>query len=187
MINLAPASVKDRYRAYSLAYTVTVIYVIVIAALSLGALVLGTRILTLNAGLDDKQNTLAKYDSDKKKNQELLLQAGLIEDRLKSSAQYQETRHWETIIHQIADLTPTDIQLTNLKTTIETGKPINLTLTGKTSDQRSIILLRDQLKSLTFINTSTIQTIAEAKAESGSGKTYTFTIITTIKNDVTTK
>lgn len=187
MINLAPASVKDRYRAYSLAYTVTVIYVIVIAVLGLGALVLATRILTLNAGLDDKQNTLARYESDKKKNLDLLKQAGLVEDRLKNAAQYQETRHWETIIHQVADITPTDIQLTSLKTAIETGKPISLTLIGKTTNQRSILLMRDQLKNQGWVLTSAIQIITEGKAESGSGKAYTFTIATTLKNDVTTK
>lgn len=175
MLNLLPLEVKQQRRVKSQLYSVTLIYILVLVALTLGAIGLTTWGFIQQTEIDSKQERIAQLTSQRQTKNDVINKAAFIEDRLNSASQFTETRHWEDILNEVASSTPTDMTLAAITVALspETGQT-SVTLGGATSDRRSIVLFRDKIESSEHFTNSTIQSLSESAGE--GGKLFTFTL-----------
>lgn len=179
MLNLLPAEYKNRFRAQSAVYGLSLTYFIIAVVVVLGAAVLATLNLTQTVRNSDIQGQIDELKNQKQRSREIALQASFLEDRLAQAATYQETSRWDKVLDQVANVTPTDVRLTSLKVDINTTKGGTLNIAGETADRRSIVLFKDKLISQKELTGVILQSITETKAT--SGKMFTFTIQAGIK------
>ncbi len=170
MLNLLPQTIKDRYRISSRLYAIGVVYLLVLVVIVLGALVVATYNLTAVANLGQKQVEIDALSAQKKNVTSVTAKAAFIEDRMQGSAAFQENAEWEKTLQQVAEATPTNIQLTSLRLT--SG---GIDVSGKTTDRRAIVLFGDRLSQQPAFSSANIQAINEEKAASGA-KAFTFTL-----------
>ncbi len=170
MLNLLPKEVKEKYHASTKAYGISVIYLIVIAVLGLGAAGLATFNYMQQVDIGNKQGDLQSLVSQQQKGSDITKQAAFLEDRLTASTRYQEKADWSATLGTIAGDIPTDVQLTSLKLTDSS----NLELSGQTTDQLSAILLKQRLTAEKNFSNVTMTALTETKGD--KGLVYTFTI-----------
>lgn len=170
MLNLLPQTIKDRYRISSRLYAIGLVYFFVLVVTVLGALGIATYNLTATANLGQKQVEIDALAAQKQNITSVTAKAAFIEDRMQGSAAYQEKAEWEKTLQQVADATPTNVQLTSLRLT-----SAGIDVSGKTTDRRAIVLFADRLTQQSAFSSANIQSINEEKATSGA-KSFTFTI-----------
>lgn len=183
MINLLPPEVKQRHIVSSRIYTLTLLYIVVLVILGLGAVALGTYNLTLGGTRSEREATLASLVAEKEKYSKLISQAAFVEDRLKTAKTYQETRKYEEVLDYVATSTPVDVQVTGINITV--NEKVSLTITGETRERRSVILFRDKLSQVTGLEPASVANITEGS--DSKGKIFAFTITSTLKKDAAKK
>ena len=182
MINLIPSEHKNRYRASSRFYKVIAIYAFSVAII--GVCLVGLYFYNTlgKSKLADKQNQLDSLVAQTKQAGSITIQAALIEDRVAAAKQYQEKEQWEVVLKTIGDMTPTNIQMTSLKVTVDSTKAATTVILGGTSpDRRSVVLYNDKLASETSFLSPTIQSLSA----NTDNTIFTFGIQFTYKSKVT--
>lgn len=179
MINLLPSEVKQRRRHLSRLYLLTFVYILVSAVSVLGAIGLFSYNFSQNRQISDKEEQISQVDAQKSAQKEIVDEAIFIEDRLNNSSSYQDKTKWDDLLSQVAEATPTDVQLTNLKLAADANKPISLSLSGKTVDRRSIVLFKDKLSKDGHYSLVEITNISDTGDSSNS---FTFNITAQINN-----
>lgn len=175
MLNLLPQKIKERHHVSSKLYTLGLVYFVLLVLLGLGAIGLATYNLTAAASLGQKQTEIDVLNAQKKKQTDITAKAAFIEDRLNAVGTYQEKVEWEKIIQQVADATPTDVQLTALKLTA-TG----IDVSGRTTNRRAIVLFSERLSTQSSLSSTNIQSISDDATAVGP-KAFTFTINVGVK------
>lgn len=175
MLNLLPKEVKEKYNASTKAYSISVIYLIVVAILGLGAAGLATFNYMQQVDISNKQGDLQSLVSQQQKSSDITKQAAFLEDRLAASTKYQEKADWSPVLGTIASDIPTDVQLTSLKLTDSS----NFELAGQTTNELSAILLKQRLASEKNFNNVTMTALTETKGD--KGLVYTFNITFGVK------
>lgn len=175
MLNLLPQEVKDRYKYHSKLYSLGLAYILILVVLGLGAIGIATYNLTVAASLGQKQTEIDVLAAQKQKKTDVTDKAAFIEDRMEGAAAFQEKTQWEKILQQVADATPTNIQLTTTKVST-TG----IDISGKTTDRRAIVLFSDRLSTQPNLSGAAIQSITDEVADGGP-KSFTFTINAGVK------
>lgn len=179
MINLIPSEIKSNQRASSRVYSLSVLYVVVIAGLILSAMAFSTLNLVMSSKNSETQNEIDTLISQQKKEGDISVKAAFIEERVKLASQYRESRAWDSVLQTIADATPTGIQLTSLKIAGDATKGTSVTLAGLSVDRRSTVLFKDKLTENENFLGPVIQSIASGSADSGG---FSFTILLTLKD-----
>lgn len=145
MINLLPEEIKQRHHVNSVIYSTILAYIVVLAALGLGAAVMATYNFSNQASINEKEARLSDLKSARAKNGEIINQAAFIEDRLKAEPTYKDKSSWNSYLTKVAASTPVDVQLTNITINNDTG--LKLSIDGHAATLRSAILMRDRLSS----------------------------------------
>lgn len=174
MLNLLPPEVKQRQKARSHLYIFTVTYLVVVAGLILGSLGLATLNLTRKSAISELKTRIESYASQRQRNEDLVLKAAFLEDRLRSSSTYQEKKSWDAVLDEVASSTPTNVTLSSLRVDTNGVTP-KISVNGETNDRRAIILFRDKLADSTLFGVSSIQAMADV-VSAGGVKTFTFSI-----------
>lgn len=176
MLNLLPPEIKRQRRLKSLLYSTTLLYIIIVVLLGLGAAALLTWKTVLESTINERQARIDQLVTERQAKNKVIAQAAFVEDRVKNAAQFRETRHWEEILNEIAASTPTDTNLTTIAVTTTADKPDQLTLSisGGTTDRRSIVLFRDKLENAEHISSTTIQSLSESVTD--GVKQFVFTL-----------
>lgn len=174
MINLLPKEIKVKRQISHKVNGVITLYIFAIILLALGIAGIFLYNVSLKVEIDNKNQQLSDISKDKSENQDLISKASFIEDRVNSSKNYLETIKWEDALNQIASSTPSDIQLTEIKITLETTKPSVIGINGKTTERRSIILFKEKLAELPFFTGLKLTNISDS--DSAGKQEFTFTI-----------
>jgi len=172
MINLLPPAIKQERHTKSRIYGFITFYIIGIGVMVLGPLALMTYNFTLKSSLDNLASQVQTLEKQKSDQNALISQAAFLEDRLKAAISYQNPTHWDNILDRIAASTPTDTQITDIKMT-QTDKT-TFSLTGNTTDRRSVVLFADKLNEDKSFVGATVDTITDSTT--GTSKTFQFTI-----------
>lgn len=178
MLNLLPPEIKQKYQATSKAYAISVFYVLILAVIGLGVVALETYNYNQQIDVNQKQSQLDTLNSAGLKSGVLEQQAAFIQDRLASSATYQDSTHWEDIISALANDTPSTAQLTDVK--LATAPTIILTISGHANDARSPILFEQKLNQ--DKNFTSAQITSLSQSDSNKLTVYTFIISVGVKN-----
>ncbi|MDP3992987.1 MAG: PilN domain-containing protein [bacterium] len=174
MINLVPPEIKKLKGVRSLGFVLTLGYIVVTAALLLGLAGLVTYNYTQKIALGSEQAELDRLVAEKSKNKTIVDQAALIQNRVKSVANYKDAYDWNQVLVAVANSTPTNIRLTSIKVSSDADKPPTVTMTGETGERRSIVLFKDKLALTKPFSGASISSITESTAE--NNKTYTFSM-----------
>jgi Tfp pilus assembly protein PilN len=174
MLNLLPPEYKERYKVYSRAYGVALVYFVILVLIGLSIVGIATYGFIQQGQISDKETQLASLNSQKATYNETAAKAAFIEDRLNSNAQYQDQQDWNSVLGSIAASTPSDVQLTSIKTALINQTTPTVTVTGSTANRRSIVLFKDKLATASGIKAPTLQSMTEKT--DGSSKTFDFTI-----------
>ena len=178
MINLVPPEIKQRKGLKSLVYVVTLAYIVISSALVLGLAGLATYNYTQKIYLGSQQAEIERLAADKNKDKTLLSQAAFVQNRVKNAATYRSSYDWNLVLNAIAESTPSNTHLTSIKISSDATKPPTITLSGESTDRRSIILFKDKLATNKLIASAGITTLTESTSE--TNKTYTFSISVSI-------
>ncbi len=182
MLNLLPPEIKQQYRFKSRLYSLTLFYIVLVAALGLGAAVLTTYNMLQQSAVSEKQSKISSLQAQRKTKSTLLTKAAFIEDRYKVASQLQDKRQWTDIINRLASATPTGVQLLNVKFTVGKTNDLTVTLKGSTTDRRSIVLFRDKLEEDSHYEKTSIEAITEAGTE--TQKSFEFSLLSTYNEKV---
>lgn len=172
MLNLLPPETRKHQHAKSSLYSLSVIYISIVAVLCLAAIALGTWEFVLQSDITVRNEELGRLRAKKEAQTETVLKAALVEDRLTSAANYKEPQNWDEILGDVAQATPSDVQLNTIKAA--TKPNLVLTVSGTTTNDRAIVLFRDKLSSVTRFKATAISSIAENKTD--TSRTFAFTI-----------
>lgn len=174
MLNLVPPEVKKRKGIRSLAYIITLVYIILVSVLVLGLAGLISYNYTQRINLAGKQSQLDSLVAERNKSKDVLSQAAFIDNRVKNVAAYQSAYDWNIVLNAIAGATPTDLTLSSIKIASEADKLPTITISGKSSDRRSVILFENKLAITKPFSGASITSLTESKSEDET--TYSFTI-----------
>lgn len=174
MINLLPPEIKQKRHAKSHLYAVTVFYITGLAIIVLGSAALLTYNLTMHSTIDGLNGQIQTLARQRVNQDAVISQAAFLEDRIKNVGSYHESAKWDDILDQIAQATPTDTQITDIKMSQQTDKGTVFTLTGSTATRRSIVLFADKLNENKSFTNATISSITESN--STASKTFQFVI-----------
>lgn len=175
MLNLLPPEIKEQRITKSRLYSVVLGYIVIGAIIGLGLAGLATWNFLQQSQIATLESQIQQLSSQRRTKEALITKASFIEDRLKAAPTLQEKRKWEEILNEIAAATPTDTKLKTIRVaTNQTGKSIDLTLGGTTSDRRSIVLFRDKLEEAATISKATILSLSET--ELNGVKSFTFSL-----------
>lgn len=174
MINLVPPEIKQRKGLKSLVYVVTLAYIFISSALVLGIAGLATYNYTQRIYLGSQQAEIERLSAERNKDKALIGQAAFVQSRVKNASTYRSGYDWNLVLNAIAESTPSNTQLTSIKISSDTTKPPTTTMSGKSTDRRSIILFKDKLATSKLIANSSITSLTESASE--TDKTYTFSI-----------
>lgn len=182
MLNLLPPERKENHRVYSLAYVIALFYIIAGVAIFLGAAGLATYNFTLSASNTSKEDRLQALEEEKTKNSEISNQAAFIEDRVNSQKTFQENTSWSQMLSSIASSTPTNITLNSLKSSADPeSKATTVTLSGSSTNRRSVLLFKDKLSSNDAYSSVIIDSIDEVGE--GENQSFSFSIELTLTKD----
>ncbi|QQG49888.1 MAG: PilN domain-containing protein [Candidatus Berkelbacteria bacterium] len=172
MLNLLPPETRKRQHAKSSLYSLSVVYIIIVAVLFLGAGALGTWQFVLQNDINMRNEEISRLRAKKEAQSEVVLKAAFIEDRMSTAGSFQEDQKWEEVLGDVAQATPTDVQLSSIKVTT---KPTQvLTVGGSTTNARAIVLFRDKLGATSRFKAAAISSISENKTD--TSRVFTFTI-----------
>jgi len=161
MLNLLPPEIKDQRRIKSLLYSTFVTYIVVAVAIGLGLAGLVTWGLVQQSEITNRQGDIQQLASQRRAKEALISKASFIEDRLKAASSFQEKRQWELILDEIATATPTNTILTGIRVAKTETDQIDLSISGTTTDRRSIVLFRDKLEASETVSKATILSLSE--------------------------
>jgi Tfp pilus assembly protein PilN len=184
MINLLPPESRQRYQVYSFIYTVITVYIFIVVALGLTAASLATYNFNQNANLAARQTKIDELKKTAKRDQDLAVKAGFIQDRLTSLTQFHDPNDWSKILSALAPATPNGVQLVSVKLAVKPDQTVSLSLQGTSTDQRLVILFKDKLASDKTFTDPEITDLTQG-ATTGDQRMFTFTIeakITTKKS-----
>jgi Tfp pilus assembly protein PilN len=174
MINLIPPDIKRHHKRLSRIYSLAFIYIAIIAGLGFAAGGMGIYNFSLKSAVNDKHTQVDDQEKQKTTDKELVSQASFIEDRYKSSPTFHDTKKWDVLLGQIAQATPTNIQLTGLQLAIDPKKPTLVTIKGLSPDRRSALLFKDKLTALNIFISVDLTDLTQAK--SADQTSFSFTI-----------
>lgn len=178
MLNLLPPELKEQRRVKSLLYSTILGYIITAVAVGLGIAGFATWGFVQQSEIGNKEATIQQLASQRKSKESIITKASFIEDRLSASASLIEKRRWEIILNDIATATPTDTTLTGIRVANATaGSTVDLSLSGKTTDRRSIVLFRDKLEGVEAISKTAILSLAEEEVD--GKKIFSFSLSAT--------
>lgn len=178
MLNLLPPELKEQRRTKSMLYSTAVIYVLIAVVVGLIVAGLATWGFVQQSEISSLQTEIQGLSNQRKAKESIISTASFIEDRLKAAPTLQEKRKWELILDEIARATPTDIILTSIRVaTSQADQSIDISVSGTTTDRRSIVLFRDKLESASTVTKTTILSLSDASTE--TKKEYSFSLSAT--------
>lgn len=162
MLNLLPPELKEQRRVKSLLYSVTLGYIFAAVVVCLALAGLATWGFVQQSEIGNKESAIQQLASQRKSKEQVIAKASFIEDRLQASTTLVEKRKWEIILNMVAATTPSDTTLSAIRVAnSQSGQTVDLSVTGKTTDRRSIVLFRDKLEAEEAVTKATILTLAE--------------------------
>lgn len=178
MINLVPPEIKQRKGLKSLVYVVTLSYFVISLVLVLGLAGLATYNYTQKIYLSSQQAELDRLAAEKNKDKSILSQAAFVQSRVKGATTYQSSNDWNQVLVSIAQSTPTNTRLTSVRIASADNKSPTVTISGESTDRRSVILFKDKLLITKPFSGAGITSLTESTSE--TNKTYTFSISVTV-------
>lgn len=178
MLNLLPPENKEKYRAQSIVYGVSLTYIIIAVAIYLGGAAFATFNLTKQTSIGNAQEKLNALSQEKTKNTEIANKAALVEDRVKNRSTYQDTDKWDKILESIANDTPTNVQITSIKTTTDSSNRLTISILGKANERRAVVLFQDKLSNDKTFTATGIQSINQST--DATKTVYDFTVQTSL-------
>lgn len=162
MLNLLPPEIKEQRRVKSLLYSTIVAYVLIAVAIGLGLAGLATWSFVQQSEIGGLQSDIQNLSSQRRSKEAIISTASFVEDRLRAASSFQEKRRWELILDEVAAATPIDTTLSSTRfATTTTGQTIDVSISGITSDRRSIVLFRDKLEEAETMTQTTILSISD--------------------------
>lgn len=180
MINLVPPEIKKRYATQLRAQKLVVLYGMVIGALLLIVVSLYIYSLSQQSTISSTQTDIDNLKSSQKRSSAIASKAAFIDDRLKQAPTDAESQQWSQLINLIAQSTPVNIQLTDLKINITSDKGTVISLTGQATSRSDILLMKEKLASETEFIAPTIQSMNDITNSSA----ISFIIQTTYNKNV---
>ncbi len=166
MLNLLPPELKEQRRVKSLLYSSALTYVFIAVVVGLGIAGFATWGFVQQSEIGNRESTIQQLANQRKSKEDIIAKASFVEDRLLASSSLIEKRKWEEILNEIATATPSDTKLSGIRVGNTTNaQSVDISISGKTTDRRSIVLFRDKLEGVEAITKSTILTLAEEEAE----------------------
>jgi hypothetical protein len=165
MLNLLPPEIKEQRRVKSLLYSLTLGYIAVAVVIGLGLAGFATWGFVQQGEIGNRESTIQQLAGQRKSKEQIIAKASFVEDRLTASSTLVEKRKWEEILNLIATATPSDTTLGGIRVAnTPTGQTVDLSVSGKTSDRRSIVLFRDKLEAEDTVTKTTILSLSEEEA-----------------------
>lgn len=166
MLNLLPPELKEQRRVKSLLYSTVLSYIVIAVVVGLGIAGIATWGFVQQGEIGNRESTIQQLASQRKSKESIISKASFVEDRLQASSGLIEKRQWEKILNEIATATPSDTTLSGIRVAnTTTGQTVDLSISGKTTDRRSIVLFRDKLEGVEAITKTTILSLAEEEAD----------------------
>lgn len=162
MLNLLPPANKDKYRVYSFSYVLSLIYIVITLTIFLSGAVLATVNFTKRTNLNGKEERLNQLASERINSVKIADKAAFIEDRIKNKASYQDGVDWNKVLEAIASDTPTNVNLSAIKVSTDAAQKFLVSLQGKASDRRAIVLYQSKLSTNSLFSNPAIQSITQS-------------------------
>lgn len=174
MINLLPPEIKDSRKLSSKVSGVIAAYVVIGAIIALLIAVATTYKFILDSQVMDRQSQLSSLETSAKAGNQLMSKAALVNDRLSSVAKYRDDIIWSDKLREIANSTPSDISLTEVKLDrASASSGIKIGVSGLATDRRSIVLFKDKLSANKAFSGVELTSVGEKSSDASS---YTFTV-----------
>jgi len=144
-INLLPAELKaknkrNRINALVLSICLTILAIVLAGSFALEIInqILNLELKTNRTQIEQEKETISSYQKVEKKAQELNQTLKLLEDLSKKYPR------WSKALKEIADSTPSNLQITNL--TLNTAKPPAIAISGIAASRREIAKFQEKLE-----------------------------------------